>query len=93
MKNFLIVVLALGLAGSAFLTRPDREEFERFLQKRQEAADPAAASVASSLGAGKVEVKDYYLWSVVRQDGKTLYTGVLNHWVDNEQVRRCFPSS
>ena len=34
MKNFLIIVLALGLLGGAFLSRPDREEFERYLQRR-----------------------------------------------------------
>jgi hypothetical protein len=110
MKNFLIIVLALGLAAVAFLTRPDREEFERYLRDRQK-TDATATSTASTANAislfrkdagrheasdapalDKVEFKDFYLWTVVRQDGKTLYTGVFDHWVDNEQVRRCLPS-
>ena len=118
MKNFLIVVLALGLAGSALLTRPDREEFDAYLRKRHQADETAAAAAASSPAtasisivhkgaaaargadpadvpdADKLEFKDYYLWSVVRnKDGKTLFTGMFDHWLDNEQIRRCLPSS
>ena len=110
MKNFLILVLALGLAGSAFLTRPDREEFDAYLRHRQQgdattttttaaAASAVLAKVASASRSGgdavdaeQLEFKDYYLWTVVRKDGKTLFTGAFDHWVDNEQIRRCLPS-
>ena len=117
MKNFLIIVLALGLVGAAFLTRPDREEFERFLadrraerqaERREASADNVVASIfrrdktnADRDGAGPkvdlddddVEFKDFYLWTVVREKGgKTLYTGVFDRWIDNEQVRQSLPS-
>jgi hypothetical protein len=109
MKTFLILVLALGLAGSAFLTRPDREEFDAYLRHRQQGdgtttttastvlAKVASASLhgsgsADAIDAEKLEFKDYYLWTVVRKDGKTLFTGAFDHWVDNEQIRRCLPS-
>src|SRR3954469_20135033 len=111
MKNFLILVLALGLAGSAVLTRPDREEFEAYLRHRQhaDAASSATPTISVSrkgvsasasshaapdaVDADKLVFKDYYLWSVVRdKDGKSLFTGAFDHWVDNEQIRRCLPS-
>ena len=129
MKNFLIIVLALGLTAAAFATRPDREDFDRFLSKKQMTDSTVAASLqpiaifrksagatsanavmtsavtaASSsssatakeppvvLDPAKVEFKDFLLWTVVKQDGKTLYTGVFGHWVDNQQVRGMLPS-
>jgi hypothetical protein len=121
MKNFLIIVLALGLTAAAFATRPDREDFDRYLAKKQKSDAAGAASLppiaifqkgastasltgavanaASSAGTNatavdprKVEFKDFLLWTVVKQDGKTLYTGVFAHWVDNQQVRSMVPS-
>jgi hypothetical protein len=114
MKNFLLLVLALGLTGSAFLTRPDREEFDAYLRRRNQPDDSTAVEAsgtssihiarkasAAALARGgtdaidteKLEFKDYYLWTVVRnKDGKSLFTGVFDHWVDNEQIRRCLPS-
>ena len=89
MKNFLIIVLALGLAAAAFLTRPDREEFDRYVHAREKDA-PRGASTPDLDG---VEFKDCVLWTVVRsKDGKTLYTGVFDRWIDNEQVRQSLPS-
>jgi len=140
MKNFLIIVLALGLTAAAFATRPDREDFDRYLAKKAKADSTvatslqpiaifrktassgnaaAAANAATStanavmtsalnsassstaadakeppvvLDPAKVEFKDFLLWTVVKQDGKTLYTGVFGHWVDNQQVRGMLPS-
>ena len=115
MKNFLIIVLAFGLAGAAFLTRPDREEFERYIAERQKASTESAAVAiikkhvqqhAGMAGGGNggtpghvdvngddIEFKDFYLWTVVRhKDGKTLYTGVFDRWIDNELVRQTLPS-
>ena len=128
MKNFLIIVLALGLTAAAFATRPDREDFDRYLAKRQKTDSTVAASLqpiaifrkaanststanavmTSAVSAAtatpdgkeppvvidpaKVEFKDCFLWTVVKQDGKTLYTGVFGHWVDNQQVRGMLPS-
>jgi hypothetical protein len=127
MKNFLIIVLALGLTAAAFATRPDREDFDRYLAKRQKtdstmattlqpiaifrkaansststanAVMTSAVNTATSAGKeppvvidpAKVEFKDCFLWTVVKQDGKTLYTGVFGHWVDNQQVRGMLPS-
>ena len=108
MKNFLIIVLALGLAGAAFLTRPDREEFERYIGERQKVStENAVASIFkkkkdkdADRQAGRIdlkdddiEFKDFYLWTVVRQKGgKTLYTGVFDRWIDNELVKQSLPS-
>lgn len=97
MKNFLIIVLALGFAGSAFLTGPDREEFERHVRARHKAqagnpVDGIFKEVAIRGAVDGIEFKDFYLWTVVRKDGKTLYTGVFDHWVDNEQVKALLPS-
>jgi hypothetical protein len=129
MKNFLIIVLALGLTAAAFATRPDREDFDRYLARQQKGDSTVAASSlqpiaifrkaaggttstanaimtsaasAATTSAGKeppvvldpakVEFKDFLLWTVVKQDGKTLYTGVFDHWIDNQQVRGMLPS-
>ena len=104
MKNFLIIVLAVGLAGAAFLTRPDREEFERYLAERQNiSTENVAVAIFKKqsndrakqvdVDADDVEFKDFYLWTVVRQkDGKTLYTGVFDRWIDNELVKQTLPS-
>jgi hypothetical protein len=40
----------------------------------------------------KVEFQDFLLWTVVKQEGKTLFTGVFDHWIDNQQVRGMLPS-
>ena len=97
MKNFLIIVLSLGLAAAAFLTRPDREEFERYVRERNNATKSNALSailseVAVKDALDKVEFKDCYLWTVVKKDGKTLYTGVFDRWIDNEKVKETLPS-
>lgn len=138
MKNFLIIVLALGLTAAAFATRPDREDFDRYLAKKQKGESTVAASLqpiaifrktanstssATSTAANavmssalhsataattpapadgmeppvvldpaKIEFKDFLLWTVVKQDGKTLFTGVFDHWIDNQQVRSMMPS-
>ena len=119
MKNFLIIVLALALTGAAAATRPDREDFDRFLTKKQKTeatlsgslppiaifqkganaasltgavANAAAPGKATSVDPKKIEFRDFVLWTVVKQDGKTLYTGVFSHWIENEQVRNMLPS-
>jgi hypothetical protein len=109
MKNFLIIVLALGLAAAAFLTRPDREEFDQYLAQRTKVtAENAAISIfkkahhrpradkdkaTAALNDDDIEFKDFYLWTVVREKGgKTLYTGVFDHWVDNELIKQSLPS-
>jgi hypothetical protein len=96
MKNFLIIVLALGLTAAAFMTRPDREEFDRYLATRDQ---PKTSSTFDRLfekksarePSGDVEFKDFYLWTVVQKDGKTLYTGVFDRWVDNQKIREILP--
>jgi hypothetical protein len=130
MKNFLIIVLALGLTAAAFATRPDREDFDRYLAKKLTADSTVATSLqpiaifrktanstapttanavmTSAVGTAataspeqevpvvidpaKVEFQDFLLWTVVKQDGKTLFTGVFDHWIDNQQVRGMLPS-
>ncbi len=97
MKNFLIIVLALGVLIAAFLTRPDRGEFERYVRDRHDAqagntVDDAARAVAIRSSTDDVEFKDYYLWTVVRKEGQTLYTGVFDRWIDNEKVKQNLPS-
>ena len=96
MRNFLIIVLGLGLAASAFLTRPDREEFRQYITARlgPKSSNPIegiASQVALKTATDEVQFKDFYLWTVVQRDGRTLYTGLFDHWIDNEQVRRVLP--
>ncbi len=98
MKNFLIIVLAVGLSGAAFMTRPDKGEFEQYVRERRDpksgndSVDRIMMEVASREALDNVEFKDFYLWTVVQRDGKTIYTGVFDRWIDNEQIRRCLPS-
>jgi hypothetical protein len=98
MKNFLIIVLSLGLAAAAFMTRPDRGEFERYVRERAGSPDAGNAvdgilkEVAVQGVLDNVEFKDFYLWTVVSKDGKTLYTGVFDRWIDNEKLRESIPS-
>ena len=105
MKNFLIIVLAAGLAGAAFLTRPDREEFERYLSEREKLSSESALVSIFKKDADRrlekldlddegIEFKDFYLWTVVREKdgGRTLYTGVFDRWIDNELLKQTLPS-
>jgi hypothetical protein len=97
MKNFLIIVLSLGLTAAAFLTRPDREEFERYVRERNSAhKDNALRAILSEKAVhdalDKVEFKDFYLWTVVSKDGRTLYTGVFDRWIDNQKLKDSIPS-
>ena len=75
MKNFLIIVLSLGLAVSAFLTRPDREEFERYVREHNKPAkgNPLESILKGAAVQGAlddIEFKDCFLWTVVKKDGK-----------------------
>ena len=98
MKNFLIIVLAVGLFGAAFLTRPDREDFERYATAREQLKAGGNSFTAffkdrgDKLDLKEVEFKDFYLWTVVKKDGRTLYTGVFDRWIDNTKVREVLPS-
>ena len=97
MKNFLIIVLALAVIAAAFFTRPDRAEFERYVRERHrpQAGNPIDAVVKNLAVRGEVdgiEYKDFYLWTVIRKAGKTLYTGVFDHWIDNQKVKDNLPS-
>lgn len=97
MKNFLIIVLALGLTGAAFLTRPDREEFERYVQAREKAKPANPIEIVfkgrdAKPSTDDIVFEDFYLWTVVKRDGKTIYTGVFDRWIDNQKVKEVLPS-
>jgi hypothetical protein len=97
MKNFLIIILSLGLAAAAFSTRPDREEFERYVRAEHKAdpgnpVDVILKEVAVRGQTDNVQFQDFGLWTVVKKDGKTLYTGMFDHWIDNEKIRKAFQS-
>lgn len=87
MKNVLIGILSLALAIGAFLTRPTEGDFAAFARQHADAKKQGgpgrprrAPSAATSLA--QAEFKDCWLWVEIRVDGKTLVTGVFNHWWD-----------
>ena len=77
-----------------------RKDFERFVRRQhvaqQDHGGNATLAIRSEVDVRKeldsVEVKDFYLWTVVKRDGKTLYTGVFDHWIDNQKIRETLPS-
>lgn len=99
-KTFLIVVLAVALMAAGFLTRPSERSALAFLkgggQPSADAPKPLAVAVKDALIKSAAadpaesplpdgyEFKDRVLWTEVVKDGRTVYTGVLSHWIKHD---------
>ena len=98
MKTLLIAVLALALAGGAFLSRPSEQDFQEHIRAKFDQQQPQTEKTK----AGKVldaalrlseqdeasrflkqcTYKNRLLWADVEKDGKTIYTGVFSKWFE-----------
>ncbi len=99
-KSFLITVLSIALLVCGFVTRPSERSARGFLANDREAVVPEGPktvgtalkdAIIKSADVGEKGVpdglvfKDRGLWVEVQDPaGRTLYTGLLAHWVKND---------
>jgi hypothetical protein len=97
-KSFLIFVLGMALILAGFVTRPSEMSAAAFMTDSLQpvaagprtVADTLKDALVKNVDAGKsgvpsgFEFKDRVLWTEVVKDGKTVYTGVLSHWIKHE---------
>jgi hypothetical protein len=97
-KSFLIFVLGITLIFAGFVTRPSEFSAAAFMTGNQQPVAPGPRTIADTLKdalvknveTGKAgvpegyEFKDRVLWTEVVKDGRTVYTGVLSHWIKHE---------
>jgi hypothetical protein len=98
-KSFIIVVLFVALMTAGVVSRPSEQSARSFLtgipvattsqpQNFGETVKTAFSKTGSKpeqlLPAG-YEFRDRILWVEVAKDGKTIYTGVLSHWIKNDE--------
>jgi len=99
-KSFLIFVLGIALILAGFVTRPSEMSAAAFMTGNQQPIAPGPRTIADTLkdalvknvDTGKAgvpagfEFKDRVLWVEVVKDGRTVYTGVLSHWIKHEEL-------
>jgi hypothetical protein len=90
MKNFLFIMLSLSLAAVAFFTRPTEDDFKSYVSEKADRGAPAEfLGERPTAEEGAVDgyvFTDRILWVNVQRDGRTLYTGVFDHWFDHKAV-------
>ena len=91
MKSLIIVILAAALVGVAFFTRPSKDSFDNLVKAQAvEQGGSATGAIVNGVKAdlflNKIEYKDSYLWSTVKEDGKTIYLGAFSHWFERGKV-------
>src|SRR5687768_11162697 len=102
MKSILILLLALALAATLFLTRPTKSDFETYVRENTQVVNgqPTGGKTIGDLVGDKVRTftadqvnksaadlyleqctyENRFLWTTVKKDGKTAYTGAVGHW-------------
>lgn len=89
-KSLIILVLTVLLCGGAFLSRPDRQDFDKYVREQLESKtnNPIARWIANGRIESYIEscnFKDRYLWVTVEQEGQTRFVGVFSHfWPVNQ---------
>jgi len=91
MKTLLIIVLALGLGGGAYLSKPSEQAFKDMIKKKMEGEKDDLVSYVTHFGKGRsdrflegVTFQDRIFWTTVQHNGKTIYTGAFNSWFSSD---------
>jgi len=91
MKTLLILILTLGLAGGAYLSKPSEQSFKDMVKKKMEGEKDDLVSYVTHFGKGRsdrfmegVTFKDRIFWTTVEHNGKTIYTGAFNSWFSSD---------
>lgn len=92
MKSLIITVLLAALLAAAFFTRPNQDDFKRYIVNQQTKSDTNIVQKAideeiAKKTADGCTFRDRYLWVDVKQDGKTVYTGAFAHWFNRGEVK------
>lgn len=91
-KSLIILVLSVLLCGGAYLSRPNKQDFEKYVraQLEQKTNNPIARWIANGRIESYIEsctFKDRYLWVTVEQEGQTRFVGAFSHfWAVNQNA-------
>lgn len=89
-KSLIILVLTVLLCGGAYLSRPDKQDFDKYVREQLESKtnNPIARWIANGRIESYIETcdfKDRYLWVTVEQQGQTRFVGAFSHfWPVNQ---------
>lgn len=88
MKTTLIIILLIGLAGAAYVTRPTEADFHAYVKSHlpdqprgfwDKVLDRKTDSEKFLQGC---TFKDNYLWVSVEKDGKPILIGAFDYWFE-----------
>ncbi|MCC6424729.1 MAG: hypothetical protein IT447_14740 [Phycisphaerales bacterium] len=89
MKSFIILVLLAALAGAMTYTKPTEADFKSYVMQRviqgsENKLEQFTAAIQVKGFLDTCKYKNYFLWSTVSKDDKTIYVGALSHWFARE---------
>lgn len=82
MKSILIFILLLALAGAFVLTRPNEEDFKRYIAQKAVTGNMLDLTILL----GDITYHNYVLWTTVQKEGQTIYVGALSHWIERNKL-------
>jgi hypothetical protein len=83
MKKLLILLLIAALAGAAYLSRPDHEDFERFISEPDRTVELPGGVRVQFDRPGTVPpytFRDLAFLTTIEQDGRLRYIGAFGQW-------------
>jgi len=93
MKSAIIFLLLVALLGGAALSKPNEDDFKRFIVAKTTQGDSNLIKAGwdqyqADEFVKKCTFNNRILWTSVQQDGKTIYTGVFSHWFNRDEVAK-----
>ena len=79
-KSLIIFVLLVLLLGGAFLSRPTKVDFEKYLDDQKLKSHPSILDKLFGGGKDSYAFNDRLLFVTVQQDGKTTFVGAFSHF-------------
>ena len=91
MKSTIIFLLTLALLAAAFFTKPSADDFKRYIVQKQTQGDSNVLKAGWDQFQADEFVKECtisnrVLWTDVKKDGKTVYTGAFAHWFNRSEI-------
>ena len=91
MKTAIIFLLTLALLAAAFFTRPSEADFKRYIVEKQTQGDSGILKAGwdqfqAEEFTKECTVNNHILWTDVKKDGKTVYTGAFSHWFNRGTI-------
>ena len=92
MKSAIIVVLLLVVMGGLALSRPNQDDFKRYITTQFTQGDKNVIStgfdqIRADSYINSLTFKNRIFWTTVQKDGQTLYTGVFAHWFSRVDIK------